>query len=380
MPVKLIVLLATAILVLPEGALSAQNQQTPPQAALVATYDARLRAPPDIAVSKFATVDGARGIAVGPDGAIYVSQTQLGQITRIVDANGDGTPEQQTVVLRGLNLPHGMAFHDGWMYVANTNAVVRYRLDRSNVPAGEPQTIATYSWGSGHFTRSIAFGADGALYVSIGSSCNLCEERTPDRASVMRFDPNGGGGRVFSSGLRNAVGIAMNPVTGKIWVSQNERDELRPDHEDLPPEEINILEDGAHYGWPYCYGNRVPNPEYGDPAKCANTRPPALMMQAHSAPLGITFLDRATGIPATYRGDLLVAFHGSWNRAQPTGAKVVRVRIAGGLPVSYEDFVVGWQLANGNRWGRPVDLAVTREGAVLISDDLGGVIWRVAGR
>ncbi len=163
-------------------------------------------------------------------------------------------------------------------------------------------------------------------------------------------------------------------------MSQNERDELRPDHEDLPPEEINILEDGANYGWPYCYGDRVPNPEFADPAKCAKTVPPALMMQAHSAPLGITFLDRATKLPAEYRGDLLVAFHGSWNRKVPTGAKVVLVRIVAGLPVSYEDFIVGWQLENGSRWGRPVDLAVTRDGAVLITDDLGGVIWRAVAR
>jgi len=348
-----------------------------PEAALVPTAEPRLNAPNDIKVAKFASVGAVRGLAIGPDGSIYASQFSRGQITRIVDANGDGTPEQQTVVLTGLNMPHGMAFHDGWMYVANTDAVVRFKLDAHGIPGGSPQTIGTYTGRDGHNTRSIVFGTDGKLYVSIGSTCNICEERTPDRATVMQFDPNGGGGRVFAKGLRNAVGIAVNPVTGKIWVSQNERDNIRPDHENLPPEEINILEDGAHYGWPYCHSDRIPNPEYNDPAKCANTIPPALKIQAHSAPLGMSFLSGATKLPADYRGDLLLALHGSWNRDVPTGAKVVRVRVENGMPVSYEDFITGWQLANGERWGRPVDVAVTGDGAVLVSDDGSGTIWRV---
>src|SRR6185436_12523933 len=141
-----------------------------------------------------------------------------------------------------------------------------------------------------------------------------------------------------------------------------------------------ILDDGAHYGWPYCYGDRVPNPEYGDAARCATTVAPALMIQAHSAPLGMSFLNKATRLPASYRGDLLVALHGSWNRDVPTGAKVVRVRIANGLPVSYEDFIVDWQLPTGGRWGRPVDVVVAADGSVLISDDQGDVIWRVTSR
>ncbi|HEV2643158.1 MAG TPA: hypothetical protein VGT98_10640, partial [Candidatus Elarobacter sp.] len=151
-----------------------------------------------------------------------------------------------------------------------------------------------------------------------------------------------------------------------------------PNHENLPPEEINILRDGADYGWPYCYGNRVPNPEYDDPARCANTVAPALEMQAHSAPLGMTFLAAATQLPAAERGNALVAFHGSWNRSAPTGAKVVRIRIANNKPVGYDDFVTGWQGADGKRWGRPVDVVVARDGSVLISDDGSGEIIRVA--
>lgn len=355
------------------------NSPNPP-VTLSPTFGGRLHAPADLQVAQFDTVRDARGLAVAPDGSIYVSQPGHGQITRLVDANHDGVVEQRSVVLQRLNQPHGMAFRGGWFYVANTDATVRYRLDANGLPSGSPETIATYSWGGGHSTRSIVFGTDGALYISVGSSCNLCEERNPDRAAVSRVAADGGPIRVYSRGLRNAVGIALNPVTGKIWVSQHERDNIRPNHQDLPPEEINILEDGAHFGWPYCYAVRVPNPEYGDPAKCAPTAPPALMMQAHSAPLGMSFLDKAAQLPAPYRGDLLLAFHGSWNRDIPTGAKVVRVRIANGLPVSYEDFITGWQDPSGNRWGRPVDVAVAADGSVLISDDDGGVIWRVTPR
>jgi glucose/arabinose dehydrogenase len=169
----------------------------------------------------------------------------------------------------------------------------------------------------------------------------------------------------------------VHPGTGAIWVTQNERDNLAPEHENLPPEEINILVDGGDYGWPYCYGDRVPNPEYHDAARCSHTIPPALAMQAHSAPLGLSFLTQATRFPAAYRGDLLVAYHGSWNRDVPTGAKVVRVRVSNDKPVSVEDFITGWQTSSGSRWGRPADVAVASDGSVLVSDDSGGAIYRV---
>jgi glucose/arabinose dehydrogenase len=232
--------------------------------------------------------------------------------------------EAQDVAVSGLRRPHGLAFHDGWLYVANTNGVVRVRLGSDGKAQGTPEKVNEYSEGGGHWTRSILFGADGGMYVSIGSTCNICEEQSPDRAAVMRYDADGKNGRLYSSGLRNAVGMAINPSTRQIWVTQNERDDIKPDHQDLPPEEINILRDGANFGWPYCHSNRVPNPEFNDAGKCASTEPPALAMQAHSAPLGITFLDRATKLPAEYRGDALVAFHGSWNRTEPTGVKLVR--------------------------------------------------------
>jgi len=339
----------------------------------------RLSLPDGFVINEFARVGGARFMALGPDGSVYVSRPRNNEVVRLVDADGDGTAELQGAAVSGLNRPHGLAFHGGSLYIANTDGVVRVRLGPDGKATGDVQRVASYSGGGGHWSRSIAFGADSAMYVAIGSTCNMCIERTPDRAAVMRFDENGGNGRVYSSGLRNAVGIAMHPVTKQMWVTLNERDNIEPDHEDLPPEEINILQDGGNYGWPFCYGDRVPSPDetFHDPARCAATIPPALEMQAHSAPLGIAFLDRATAFPADWRGDAVVAFHGSWNRSTPTGAKIVRVRIRDGKPVSYEDFITGWQGANGRRWGRPVDVMVYRDGSLLISDDAAGAIYRV---
>jgi glucose/arabinose dehydrogenase len=339
----------------------------------------RLTLPAGYSISEYAHVSGARFMALGPDGAVYVSRPSAGEVVRLVDADGNGEAESQAVAASGLNRPHGLAFHRGYLYIANTDGVVRVRLGANGQAAGSPERVNSYSGGGGHWSRSIAFGADSAMYVAIGSSCNMCVEKSGDRAAVMRFDENGSNGRVFASGLRNAVGIAMNPATKQIWVTQNERDNITPDHEDLPPEEINILQDGGDYGWPFCYANRIPSPDrdFHDPARCERTIPPALEMQAHSAPLGITFLDRATMFPADWRGDALVAFHGSWNRSTPTGAKVVRVRVRDGRPVSYDDFITGWQGPNGRRWGRPVDVMVHKDGSLLISDDAAGAIYRV---
>jgi glucose/arabinose dehydrogenase len=357
---------------------SAQDYKPTPVDLPESTYDGKLKAPRGVAVTEFAKVPGARAMAVGPDGAVYVTLPRRGEIVRLVDANNDGVAESQDIAVSGLNRPHGMAFRDGWFYIANTDGVVRLRLGADGKASGTLEKLNDYSAMGGHWTRSILFGADGAMYISIGSTCNVCEERTPDRAAVMRYDADGKNGRLYSSGLRNAVGMALHPTTGQVWVTQHERDNLAPNHQDLPPEEINILRDGAHYGWPYCHSSRVPNPEFNDAARCATTEPPALGMQAHSAPLGITFLDRATRLPAEFRGDAVVAFHGSWNRDEPTGAKLVRIRVRDGRPTGYEDFITGWQDASGRRWGRPVDVVVYRDGSLLVSDDQAGIVYRVA--
>jgi glucose/arabinose dehydrogenase len=332
-------------------------------------------------ISYFAKVPGARVMALGPDGAVYVSVTGQGKVVRVWDTNGDNVADSVRTAVDGLHGPSGLAFHKGYLYIANTNGVVRAQLDAQGRLIGSVVPVNTLPGGGGHSTRTIVFGADSAMYVTVGSSCNLCVESDSERAATVRFNEDGSNGRVYARGLRNAVGLAVNPTTHQLWVSQNERDNITPDHQNLPPEEINILQDGKDFGWPYCYslhGAAVPNPEYNDAGRCATTVSAALEMQAHSAPLGMTFLDKATLLPAEYRNDLLLAFHGSWDRDQPTGAKVVRVHVSGGLPTSVEDFVTGWQRADGSRWGRPADVKVYKDGSVLVSDDQSGSLYRVA--
>jgi glucose/arabinose dehydrogenase len=363
------------------GSSSGEPVTTPPAdtAGRTTTLDGRLSVPAGLKVTYFALdVDGVRFMAVSPDGTLYATQPGRGRVVRLPDANRDGAADSVVVVVTGLNQPHGLAFHKGVLYVAATDGVVRVTLGADGRSTGSPVYVNRYSGGGGHWTRTIVFGADSAMYVAVGSTCNLCIEQSSDRAAVLRFNEDGSGKRVFASGLRNAVGLAVEPQTGALWASQNERDNLAPSHEDLPPEEINILTDGGDYGWPYCYGDRVPSPEYNDAARCSRTVPPAVKLQAHSAPLGMTFLPRATALPDEYRSDLLVAYHGSWNRDTPTGAKVVRVHVSGGKPGAVEDFVTGWQRGDGSRWGRPADVAVASDGSVMISDDAAGAIYRLS--
>ena len=374
-------LFAAGAAILPACGSSADGRSTTPvdtKPTAAGPVETRLTVPQGLQVTVFGTVSGARAMAIGPDGSVYVSQPGSNQVTRLVDANGDGAAESKSVAVSGLNRPHGMAFHNGWMYIANTDGIVRVKLDANGVPSGAPEVLNHFSGGGAHSTRSIVFGPDGKMYVSIGSTCNLCVETDSMRAAIIQYDANGANGKVYARGLRNAVGIAFNPATGELWASQNERDDLSPSHEDLPPEEINIIHAGGDYGWPYCYGNRIPNPEYHNAARCASTIAPALEMQAHSAPLSMAFLAGATALPSDYAGDAVVAFHGSWDRSVPTGAKVVRIHISNGKPVSYDDLVTGWQRPDGGRWGRPVDTIVAKDGSLLISDDASGEIVRVA--
>ena len=360
------------------GGPSGEASVTPPPGG---SFPSPLTVPSGLQIKYFAKVAGARVMAMGPDGAVYVSVPGGDKVVRVWDVNGDNVADSARTAVSGLNGPSGLAFHKGYLYIANTNGVVRAQLDARGKLVGSVVPVNSLPGGGGHATRTIVFGADSAMYVTVGSTCNLCVESDSERATALRFNEDGSNGRVFSRGLRNAVGLAVEPSTHKLWVSQNERDNIPPDHQNLPPEEINILQDGKDYGWPYCYshgGAAVPNPEYNDAARCASTVSAALEMQAHSAPLGMTFLDKATLLPADYRSDLLVAFHGSWNRDQPTGAKVVRVHVSGGVPTGIEDFVTGWQRPDGSRWGRPADVEVYKDGSVLISDDQSGSLYRVA--
>src|SRR6059058_1660422 len=331
-----------------------------------------LYVPHGFTVNLFAEgLSGVRYLALGPGGAVYASLPGGGQIVRLVDANGDGVADAPAqTVLGGLDAPFGIAFRHDTMYFAEQTAVKR--LDPG---ATTPITLVSSLPSGGHGTRTIMTGPDDRMYVAVGSSCNVCVELAGDsmRAAVTRFNLDGSGGRIFARGLRNSVGIAFHPTTGELWASNNDRDDLG---DDVPPEHLNILKDGRWYGWPLCYLPARANPEYPG-ADCSGVEPPALTVQAHSAPLGLAFYAGAM-FPADYQGDAFMTYHGSWNRSVPTGAKVVRIRVQSGRPTAALDFVTGWQLADGSRWGRPVGLVVAADGSLLIADDTGDRIWRVS--
>ncbi len=331
--------------------------------------------PPGFSLSVFASGLGpARFMAWSVRGDLLVSLPRRGQVVALRDAARAGRADRTWVVADGLDLPHGLAFRDPQaLYVAETGRVVRFRYDAEAGRAANMEVVVPdLPAGGGHFTRTIAFGPDGKLYVSIGSSCNVCIERDRRRAAVVRYNADGSGEHLFAQGLRNAVGITFDDG-GRLWGVVNGRDRLG---DEFPPEILVQIKDGKHYGWPHCNGRRIPDPDLGRPGFCETVELPDLEMQAHSAPLGLIFY-RGQMFPAEYRGDLLIGFHGSWNRSTKTGYKVVRVRMRDGRPVAIEDFAAGW-LVGDRVWGRPVDVSLGPDGALYVSDDYAGRIYRIA--
>jgi len=342
----------------------------------------KLKLPAGFHIAVFASdVDGARMLAFSPSGTLLVSESGEDKIVALPDPGHTGKAARIVTVLDRLNEPHGLAFYEGKLYVAENDKVRRYDWDEAGLRATNPKLITALPGGGGHSTRSLLFHG-GKMYVSAGSSCNVCIEKDPRRAAVMEFNPDGSGQKIFAKGLRNAVGLAVNPKTDTIWVTVNGRDWLG---DDLPPETIYDLGNGGvDAGWPYCYGDRVPDTNFtkaGDD-RCKSVMVPKVQMQAHSAPLGLAFYEGSM-FPAEYRNNIYVAFHGSWNRSVPTGYKVVRVKLDDkGQPVGgAQDFITGW-LAPGEtkrgRWmGRPVGIAFAADGSMYLSDDAGGVVYRI---
>ena len=344
-------------------------------AAWAPAEEGAIQLPPGFRMDTFASDLGApRFMAVSPSGDLFVSVPSRGQIVALPDRDGRGKVERAIIFADGLNRPHGLAFFRGFLYVAETGAVVRFPYRPGDLTGGKLEVVVRdLPSGGGHWTRTITFGSDGKMYVSVGSSCNLCEERDPRRAAILQFEPDGSGGRLFARGIRNAVGITFHPGTGELWATDNGRDWLG---DDFPPDTILVVKEGAHYGWPYCNGRRVPDPDLGRPDFCKTTALPAVEIQAHSAPLGLTFYTGGM-FPAEYRGDLFVGLHGSWNRSVPTGYKVIRIPMRGGTPGVPEDFATGW-LQGSQAWGRPVDVITGKDGALYVSDDRAGTIYRIS--
>ncbi|MBI3478278.1 MAG: PQQ-dependent sugar dehydrogenase [Acidobacteria bacterium] len=306
-----------------------------------------------------------------------MSEPDEGRIVALPDSKHTGRAERSAVVVDSLTEPHGLAFYQGKLYIAERDKVRSYDWDEANLRGSNPKLLTDLPGRGGHSTRTVLFHKD-KMYVSAGSSCNACVEKDPRRATVMEFNPDGTNMKIFAKGLRNAVGMAVNPKTDSIWVTVNGRDNLG---DDLPPEVINDLgASGGDFGWPYCYGDRVPDPNFTKPGdgRCDSVILPKVKMQAHSAPLGLAFYE-GTAYPAEYRNNIFVAFHGSWNRSVPTGDKVVRVKLDDkGQPTSStEDFITGWQDARGRRSGRPAGIVFGADGTMYVSDDQAGVIYRV---
>lgn len=327
----------------------------------IQVFAAGLQAP------RFFTFDDADTLIVADKGA--------GTIVMLPDVDADGIADEQIVIDRGLRVMHSVYYYNGDLYSAEEDSVSVYRdIQPDGSFIAKEELVSGLPSDGGHSTRTVIVGPDEKLYVSIGSSCNVCEESDERRASVVRYNLDGSGEEIFASGLRNSVGILFHGDT--LWSVNNGRDRIG---DDIPPEEVNILTAGHDYGWPYCYGNGMVNPEYAGAyeAYCtAETTYPTYTMQAHSAPLGLTFVPADTSFPSALTGQMLIGFHGSWNRTIPTGYKVVRLDISN-PDAEMVNFVTGWLDAAGDVWGRPVDVGFGGDGALYISDDQAGAIYRV---
>ena len=343
-----------------------------------------LKLPPGFAVSIFAQGLGSpRVLLQDPGGTLLASIPAQGRVVALPDKNKDGVADGVVTVAQGLDRPHGMIFRRGngktRLYIAEVEQLAVYDYDDKTFKASNKKKIIDLPRGGRHFTRTMVFlpRPDGRLLISVGSSCDTCVEKDWRYAKVLAANPDGSNLQPFASGLRNAVFMALHPLTKQVWVTEMGRDFLG---DDLPPDEINIIEEGKDYGWPYCYGKRVHDDQF-DPqgAKkdfCKQTAPSYIDIPAHSAPLGLAFFPEA-GWPQEYRHNLLVACHGSWNRTNPTGYKVVRYRLDDqGNYLGVEDFITGWLTPSG-ALGRPVDLVIKNNGEIYISDDKAGVVYRV---
>ncbi len=339
----------------------------------------RLRAAPGFEVDIYeGDIPLARWLMFTGTGDLLVARTRGGEVMLLDrDRDGDGHPDGRRVLLKSLDRPHGLAIRDGWLYVAEKTAIGRIRFDeQAGATTDDYQHVVTELTGDGnHVTRTIAFGPDGKLYLSQGSTCNVCVEKDRRRATMMRFAPDGTQGEIYATGLRNSVGFDWAPWDGSLYATENGRDLLG---DDFPPDELNRVERGAFYGWPYVNGFNVLDPDLGKghEALLTTAQPPVHGFRAHNAPLGIAFL-RSAARPAGYERAAVVALHGSWNRSVPDGYKVVSLHWAADGTIEERDFLTGF-LGDSGVIGRPAGVAEGPDGAVYVADDFAGVVYRVA--
>lgn len=343
----------------------------------------QLQLPPGFQISVFARdLGNPRNLVVAPNGTVYVTRRKQGDVLALRDTNRDGRTDQKRTVASGLKFVNGITIHQNRLYfVTNTHL---YAVDLlANGTEGKLQTLIDDIPDAGqHPNRTIAFGPDKMLYLSVGSTCNACDEPNEEHATLLQVQPNGSKRNIYAKGLRNTIGFGWHPQTGELWGLDHGSD-WRGNEQ--PPEELNLIKQGADYGWPFCWGDRRPDvyisaePDGATKEQyCAKTESPVLTYTAHSAPLAFMFYT-ASQFPAEYRNDAFVTMRGSWNRNPPSGYKVVRIRYQNGKPVKFEDFVTGFLTKDGKaQFGRPVGLATAPDGSLLFTDDTNGVIYRVS--
>jgi trehalose-phosphatase len=335
----------------------------------------KLRLPPGFTAELFASVPGARQLALGEGGTVFVGSKSGGKVYAVAPGvNGGAT--RVHVVASGLDMPNGVAVRGGHLYVAEKSRILRYDgIEKRLTDPPKPAVLTDkLPQASHHGWKFIAFGPDGWLYVPVGAPCNVCETPQDARyATILRMRPEGGELQPFSHGVRNTVGFDWHPKTGELWFTDNGRDWLG---DDAPPDELNRApRAGMDFGFPGCHGRGIRDPEFGARKPCAGTAPPELELGAHVAALGMRFY-RGSSFPAAYRGQILMAEHGSWNRSKPSGYRVTRVTLREGAPPKVEPFVEGF-LQGEEAWGRPVDVLELPDGSVLVSDDHAGAIYRI---
>ena len=334
--------------------------------------------PAGFSIDVFASgIDLARSLAQGPAGTVFVGTGGLRQsdaVYAVVDEDGDGTADRQYEIASGLNRPNGVAFHGGDLYVAEIDRIVRLDGIENRLDAPPEPVVVTDDLPDRrhHGWKFIRFGPDGKLYVPVGAPCNICDEGDPF-AAILRLEDDGTH-EVVARGVRNTVGFDWHPGSGHLWFTDNGRDMMG---DDVPPDELNVLtRDGQHFGYPYCHGQDIPDPEFGDVKPCAELVPPALDLGPHVGAIGMRFY-RGDAFPERYRGQIFIAEHGSWNRSRKIGYRVMAVHVdASGRATEYEPFATGW-LQGEESWGRPVDVMERADGSLLVSDDMRGVIYRI---
>lgn len=324
----------------------------------------------------FSKLDGnlPRALSIDPGGNLLVSVTNKGKVLALPDSDKDGKADKIVEVISGLNKPHGIAFDRDMIYIAETDQVVRYSYNSSDFTLGVPEILFELPAGGRHFTRTIKVH-NGKLYTSVGSSCDVCNESDWRRASILVSELDGTDLKTFAKGLRNSVFFNFDS-SGNLWATEMGRDNLG---DNLPPDELNIIEEGQDYGWPYCYGKGIRDSKFkpGEEANyCADTQAPAFEFPAHVAPLGLAFID-SENFPPSESGSLLVSYHGSWNSSIPVGYKIASLSVYANTISAVDDYISGW-LQNGDSLGRPVDLVFDDAGELYVSDDKAGVVYIIS--